>query len=313
MNSNVKSVISKCEKNNNGEVFLSLKPRIDDLDTTVAHLYSAGGKMCYFNMPKGNGFHIWDKEYEKYTFNEMEFASEKGFNYLFNNWDNMIKTCSNRALGEYYFKVGKDSSEKPVTHYERMRENMIAAYNDELSEELLAVIDMEYSVDKKKLGNKNIMKNPKADLICATVEKDKIVFYITEYKSTENGFGVSLKEHYDDMAMYYDDIRIKKHLIKTLQERLKYGLIVCNKKIANIINDLTVDNIDVKLLFLFSNSADYREKKKNVLSRGYSYIFEKSKSDGISVEYAYINKIESGCLKKAILRDFEKEGMFELI
>ena len=51
-----------------------------------------------------------------------------------------------------------------------MRENMIAAYNDELSEELLAVIDMEYSVDKKKLGNKNIMKNPKADLICATVE-----------------------------------------------------------------------------------------------------------------------------------------------
>ena len=157
------------------------------------------------------------------------------------------------------------------------------------------------------------MKNPKADLICATVEKDKIVFYITEYKSTENGFGVSLKEHYDDMAMYYDDIRIKKHLIKTLQERLKYGLIVCNKKIANIINDLTVDNIDVKLLFLFSNSADYREKKKNVLSRGYSYIFEKSKSDGISVEYAYINKIESGCLKKAILRDFEKEGMFELI
>ena len=49
MNSNVKSVISKCEKNNNGEVFLSLKPRIDDLDTTVAHLYSAGGKMCYFN------------------------------------------------------------------------------------------------------------------------------------------------------------------------------------------------------------------------------------------------------------------------
>ena len=313
MNSNVKSVISKCEKDNNGAVFLSLKPRIDDLDTTVAHLYSAGGKMCYFNMPDGKGFNKWDNKYEKYSYSELDFVPGTGFSYLFSNWDNMIKTCDNRAHNEDNFKKGKMSGSKPVNHYERMRENMIAAYNAELSEELLAVIDMEYSVDKKKLGNKNIMKNPKADLICATVENDRIVFYITEYKSTENGFGVSLKEHYDDMAMYYDDIRIKKHLIKTLQERLKYGLIVCNKKIANIINDLTVDNIDVKLLFLFSDSADYREKKKNVLSRGYSYIFEKSKSDGISVEYAYINKIESGCLKKAILRDFEKEGMFELI
>ena len=312
MNSNVKSVISKCEKNNNGEVFLSLKPRIDDLDTTVAHLYSAGGKMCYFNMPKGNGFHIWDKEYEKYTFNEMEFASEKGFNYLFNNWDNMIKTCSNRALGEYYFKVGKDSSEKPVTHYERMRENMIAAYNDELSEELLAVIDMEYSVDKKKLGNKNIMKNPKADLICATVENDRIVFYITEYKSTENGFGVSLKEHYDDMVMYYDDTRIKQHLIKTLQERLKYGLIGCNEKVENIISDLTVQSIDVRILFLFSHANEYSEKKRNILTEGYNYIYEESKLNDVPVKYAYIDNIEEGCLKKPILRDFESKGNFEL-
>ena len=313
MNSDVINAIDKCRKENKGEAFLSLKPRIDDLTITVAHLYAAGGEMCHFNMPDGKKFKIWDKEYLKYSYGELEFLPGRGFEYLFANWDNMVKTCGNRAHDEDNFKNGKMSGKQPRNHYERMRENMIAALSSKLEEGMLAVIDMEYSVDRTKLDSAKIVKNPKADLICATVENDRIVFYITEYKSTENGFGVSLKEHYDDMAMYYDDIRIKKHLIKTLQERLKYGLIVCNKKIANIINDLTVDNIDVKLLFLFSNSADYREKKKNVLSRGYSYIFEKSKSDDISVEYAYINKIESGCLKKAILRDFEKEGMFELI
>ena len=313
MNSDVINAIDKCRKENKGEAFLSLKPRIDDLTITVAHLYAAGGEMCHFNMPDGKKFKIWDKEYLKYSYGELEFLPGRGFEYLFANWDNMVKTCGNRAHDEDNFKNGKMSGKQPRNHYERMRENMIAALSSKLEEGMLAVIDMEYSVDRTKLDSAKIVKNPKADLICATVENDRIVFYITEYKSTENGFGVSLKEHYDDMAMYYDDIRIKKHLIKTLQERLKYGLIVCNKKIANIINDLTVDNIDVKLLFLFSNSADYREKKKNVLSRGYSYIFEKSKSDDISVEYAYINKIESGCLKKAILRDFEKEGLFELV
>ena len=76
MNSNVKSVISKCEKDNNGEVFLSLKPRIDDLDTTVAHLYSAGGKMCYFNRPDGKGFNKWDNEYEKYSYSELDFVEQ---------------------------------------------------------------------------------------------------------------------------------------------------------------------------------------------------------------------------------------------
>ena len=313
MNSDVINAIDKCRKENKGEAFLSLKPRIDDLTITVAHLYAAGGEMCHFNMPDGKKFKIWDKEYLKYSYGELEFLPGREFEYLFANWDNMVKTCGNRAHDEDNFKNGKMSGKQPRNHYERMRENMIAALNSELEEGTLAVIDMEYSVDRTKLDSAKIVKNPKADLICATVENDRIVFFITEYKSTENGFGVSLKEHYDDMVMYYDDIRIKQHLIKTLQERLKYGLIVCNKKIANIINDLTADNIDVKLLFLFSDSADYREKKKNMLSRGYSYIFEKSKSDDISVEYAYIKKIESGCLKKTILRDFEKDGIFELV
>lgn len=312
MSSDVINVIEKCITENKGEVFLSLKPRIDDLTTTAAHLYAAGGEMCHFNMPNGNKFKIWDKEYLKYSYGELEFLPGRGFGYLFANWDNMVKTCGNRAHDEDNFKIGKASGKKPVNHYERMRENMIAAYNTNLEEGMLAVIDMEYSVDRTKLSSAIIVKNPKADLICATVENDRIVFYITEYKSTENGFGVSLKEHYDDMVMYYDDIRIKQHLIKTLQERLKYGLIVCSKKVENIISGLTEESIDVKILFLFSHANDYSEKKRNILAEGYNYIYGESKSDDVPVKYAYIDNIEEGCLKKAILRDFESEGNFEL-
>ena len=65
MNSDVINAIDKCRKDNKGEAFLSLKPRIDDLTITVAHLYAAGGEMCHFNMPDGKKFKIWDKEYLK--------------------------------------------------------------------------------------------------------------------------------------------------------------------------------------------------------------------------------------------------------
>lgn len=313
MNNNVEKLISKCKEDYMGRVFLSFKPRIDDLDTTVAHLYSAGGKMCYFNVPEGNGLHIWDKEYEKYSYGELDFVPGKGFTYLFSNWDNMIKTCDNRAHDEDNFKKGKVSGKNPVNHYERMRESMIAAYNSELSEELLAVIDMEYSVDKTKLRSKKIVKNPKADLICVSVENERIVFYVTEYKSTQNGFGVSLGEHYDDMSMYYNVIQIKEHLIKTLQERLEYGLIICNEEVKGIIRNLTVDDINVKLLFLFSDAADFESANYNTLKKGYSEIFKKSKADDVPVNYAYIGNIEKGCLKKTILRKFECDGKFELV
>lgn len=313
MKNNVEKLISKCKEDYKGGVFLSLKPRIDDLDTTVAHLYSAGGKMCYFNVPEGNGFHIWDKEYEKYSYGELDFVPGKGFTYLFSNWDNMIKICDNRAHDEDNFKKGKVSGKTPVNHYERMRENMIAAYNSELSEELLAVIDMEYSVDKTRLRSKKIVKNPKADLICVAVENERIVFYVTEYKSTQKGFGVSLGEHYDDMSMYYNVIQIKEHLIKTLQDRLKYGLILCNEDVKGIIRDLTVDGIDVKLLFLFSDAADFESTNSNALKRGYSEILKKSEADDVPVYYAYIGNIEKGCLKKMFLRKFERDGKFELV
>lgn len=313
MNNNVEKLISKCKEDYMGRVFLSFKPRIADLDTTVAHLYSAGGKMCYFNVPEGNGFHIWDKEYEKYSYGELDFVPGKGFTYLFSNWDNMIKTCDNRAHDEDNFKKGKVSGKTPVNHYERMRENMIAAYNSELSEELLAVIDMEYSVDKTKLRSKKIVKNPKADLICVAVENERIVFYVTEYKSTQNDFGVSLGEHYGDMSMYYNVIQIKEHLIKTLQERLEYGLIICNEEVKGIIRNLTVDDINVKLLFLFSDAADFESANYNTLNKRYSEIFKKSKADDVPVNYAYIGNIEKGCLKKTILRKFECDGKFELV
>ena len=56
MNSDVINAIDKCRKENKGEAFLSLKPRIDDLTITVAHLYAAGGEMCHFNMPDGKKF-----------------------------------------------------------------------------------------------------------------------------------------------------------------------------------------------------------------------------------------------------------------
>ena len=178
MNSDVINVIDKCRKENKGVAFLSLKPRIDDLTITVAHLYAAGGEMCHFNMPDGKKFKIWDKEYLKYSYGEFEFLPGRGFEYLFANWDNMVKTCGNRAHDEDNFKNGKMSGKQPRNHYERMRENMIAALSSKLEERMLAVIDMEYSVDRTKLDSAKIVKNPKADLICATVENDRIVFYI---------------------------------------------------------------------------------------------------------------------------------------
>lgn len=309
---NVSKVISKCTKKNS-EVFLSLKPRIDDLSTTVAHLYSHGGKMCQFKMPKGDGFKRWDKEYEKYSYDEYEFVSARGYEYLFDNWGNMVRTCANRAHYEGNPPENRISEKKPRNYYERMRENFIAMNNSALSEGMLAVIDMEYSVDKKKLGNKSITKNPKADLVCATVEGDRIIFYITEYKSTENGFGVSLQTHYDDMAMYHDDIKIKEHLVKTLQERECYGLIDCDDKTANIIKNLTTDNIDVKLLFLFSNAPEFENKKRMVLEKGYKYICEKSQKDSVSVKYACIKNAKEARLEKSLLKDFESDGKFELI
>lgn len=114
------------------------------------------------------------------------------------------------------------------------------------------------------------------------------------------------------MFMYYDDIRIKQHLIKTLQERLKYGLIVCNEKVENIISGLTAKSIDVRILFLFSHANEYSEKKRNILTEGYNYIYEESKLNDVPVKYAYIDNIEEVCLKKPILRDFESIGNFEL-
>lgn len=285
MNNNVTKVINNCKQNEHGEVYLSLKPRIDDLSMTDAHLYSAGGQMCYFNMPAGNGFKIWDKEYEKYSYGELEFIEEKGFKYLFANWNNMIKTCYNRALDEENFKKGKVSGKKPVNHYERMCENRIAAYNSTLDDDSLAVIDMEYSVGKRK-----------ADLICAAVENGRIIFYITEYKSTNNGFGAGLRKHYDDMARYCKDTKIKDHLIRTLQERVKYGLIDCSSEVTNIVSDLKANDIEVKLLFLFSDAMDFKSSKMNA----------------VPVMYLCTEKIEKGCLKKALLRDFEHNGKFEL-
>lgn len=312
MDQNVAQVINLCKRKNSGEIYLCLKPGIDDQTETVAHLYAAGGKMCYFNVPNGNGFKICNKEYEKYSYGELEFATGRGFRYLFANWDNMIKTCYNRAYDEENFKKGKVSGKKPVNHYERMRENMIAAYNSTFDDDLLAVIDVEYSVDKSKLENKKITKNPKADFICVAVENGKFVFYITEYKSTNNGFGVSLQEHFDDMTKYYSDIKVKGHLIKILQERVKYGLTECESEVANTVLDLTMSDIEVRLLFLFSNASEFEKDKKNILNAGYKYIYHESCEKAIPVKYACIGKIEKECLKKILLRDFEKNGRFEL-
>ncbi|MCR5847615.1 MAG: hypothetical protein K6G75_05800 [Lachnospiraceae bacterium] len=308
---NVLKLISKCKSMNDGKVFLSLKPRVDDLETTVAHLYSFGGEMCHFNMPDGDGFHIWDKEYEKYSYGSYEFVNKRGFDYLFSNWDSMIKCCCNRACDKDNFKKGKVSGKEPRNHYERERENRIAALNSKLSEDLLAVIDMEYSVDKNKIVDAKIDKNPKADMVCVGMEEDRITFYITEYKSTEDGFGVSLAEHYDDMSKYYDNDKIKKHLIKTLQERVKYGLVDCEQKIKDMICNISIENIDVELVFLFSHVDEFKNSKKNVLKNNYKYIFEKSKSDSVTVKYACIKSIEKSCLKKSILKDFKDGGEFE--
>ena len=309
---NVLKLVSKCKSMNDSKVFLSLKPRVDDLETTVAHLYSSGGKMCYFNMPEGDGFHIWNKEYENYSYGLCEFVNKRGFDYLFSNWDSMIKSCFNRAFDKDNFKKGKVSGKEPRNHYERERENRIAALNSKLSEDLLAVIDMEYSVDKNKIANAKIDKNPKADMVCVGMEEDRITFYITEYKSTEDGFGVSLNEHYDDMSKYYDDDKIKKHLIKTLQERIKCGLVDCDENIKDMISKISTKDIGVELLFLFSHADEFKNSKKNVLNKNYKYIFEKSQSDSVTVKYAYIKSIEKGCLKKSILNDFKVDGKFEL-
>ena len=309
---NVLKLISKCKSMNDGKVFLSLKPRVDDPETTVAHLYSFGGEMCHFNMPEGNDFHIWDKEYEKYSYGSYEFVNKRGFDYLFSNWDSMIKCCCNRACDKDNFKKGKVSGKEPRNHYERERENRIAALNSKLSEDLLAVIDMEYSVDKNKIANAKIDKNPKADLVCVGMEEDRITFYITEYKSTEEGFGVSLAEHYNDMSKYYDDAKITNHLIKTLHERIKCGLVDCDKKIEDMISNISTKDIAVELLFLFSHADEFKNSKKNVLNNNYKYIFEKSKSDSVTVKYAYIKSIEKGCLKKSILNNFKVDGEFEL-
>ena len=311
--SNVLKLISKCKSMNDGKVFLSLKPRVDDLETIVAHLYSSGGEMCHFNMPEGDGFHIWDKEYVKYSYGLYEFVNKKGFDYLFSNWDSMIKCCKNRAYAADNFIKGLTVSGKVIrNHYERERENRIAALNSKLSEDLLAVIDMEYSVDKNKIANTKIDKNPKADMVGVGLEEDRITFYITEYKSTEEGFGVSLKEHYDDMSKYYDNVRIKEHLIKTLQERVKGGLVDCDENIEDMISKISTKDIEVELLFLFSHADEFKNPKKNVLNNNYKYIFEKSKSDSVTVKYAYIKSIEKGCLKKSILNDFKVDGKFEL-
>lgn len=310
MNRNVSIVIQKIKEENRGEIFLSLKPQIDNLETTIAHLYSYGGSICHFNMPEGDGYKKWNKEYEKYSYGKYEFVPARGFEFLFSNWNKLIMTCKNRAHDNDNFINGCVSGKKPVNHYERMRENIIAASNYSLEDDFIAVIDMEYSVDKKKLANSKINKNPKADLVCASVEGDRIIFYITEYKSTENGFGVSLQEHYRDMSAYYNNIKIKEHLIKTLQERVKYGLVDCSEKVISTIRNLTVNDIDVELLFMFSNSVDFEKSQRKNLKEEYSYIFEKSNIEGIPVKYLYINSIEKGCLKKDNLRGFELNGEF---
>lgn len=314
MNSNVAKVIDKCKAASDGELFLSLKPRIDDLSTTVAHLYSAGGRMCNFNMPSGNDFRIWNKEYQKYIYEgEDKFVSGTDFEYLFSNWETMIEACENRATDGRKWEKGKASGTKPKNYYERKYENMIAAYNSILAEDSIAVIDMEYSVGREKLGNAKIDKNPKADLVCAAVENNKIIFYLTEYKATENGFGVSLQKHYDDMSVYYNDIKIKEHLIKTLQERVNYALIECSDELKKVIDNLSADSIEVRLLFLFSHASNFESKKINVLARGYKYIVSNASADNVPVKYGYIKAIEKGCLMKTILRDFENEGKFELV
>ena len=65
-----------------------------------------------------------------------------------------------------------------------------------------------------------------------------------------------------------------------------YGLIGCNEKVENIISDLTVQSIDVRILFLFSHANEYSEKKRNILAEGYNYIYEESKLNDVPVKYA---------------------------
>ena len=78
-----------------------------------------------------------------------------------------------------------------------------------------------------------------------------------------------------------------------------------------MICNISIENIDVELVFLFSHVDEFKNSKKNVLKNNYKYIFEKSKSDSVTVKYAYIKSIEKGCLKKSILKDFKDDGEFE--
>lgn len=89
------------------------------------------------------------------------------------------------------------------------------------------------------------------------------------------------------MSAYYDNIKIKEHLIKTLQERVKYGLVDCSEKVISTIRNLTVNDIDVELLFMFSNSDDFEKSQRKNLKEEYSYIFEKSNIEGIPVKKIY--------------------------
>lgn len=120
MNDNVKKVIERCKNEGEEKVCIILKPGVDNIKPVVAYIYSAGVELCHFNWPDGKGFHIWNKENERFSYGEFEFKSGKGFDYLFANWDNMIKACYNRAHDADNFKIGKVSGKKPINHYKKI-------------------------------------------------------------------------------------------------------------------------------------------------------------------------------------------------
>lgn len=301
LNSNVSNMIEIYKKKReSGEVFLSIKPHIDDISCCIAHVYTYGGCICQFKVDDGTQFQCWNPSYKKYSYGAFEFKKGRAFEYLNLNWDAIVKTMKNRAMDRFNYLngLGDSYAKSHHNHYERMRENIIACRNYKLQKEKLAVIDMEYTVPLQD-GRK-----AKADLIYVSIDdNNKIHFYVTEYKSTKSGFGNnnSLDKHYDDMAKYVVLPEIKEHLIKTLQVRVQYGLMDCTSDERRIVETLKCDDIVVELLFAFSNKDEMLCDKDIVkkLQEGYEYI--KGKSLLMKAKYIYINDLNES--NKLCIRD----------
>lgn len=232
-----------------------------------------GKKYCEYFLKKEEGETI-RKDFENKIKHGIDFLETWDY------WEDVLCAMDERGFGE------------------RRRENKIV-WNNSAYGSMYEIFDMEANT---KINDIDKQFDAKADMMWLSYVEEKPVISFVEYKCTDQAMRdprYSLLGHFCKMVNYYDRPDVKNTVLSLLKR----------KRMLNNEPEVTFENFDTEIVFLFSHMNPTRKPKyDNGVSEGnikrrlhemYIHNEEKVEENRGNIRIAFIDD-ENSCLKKMV-------------